>query len=282
MQGWRSGGGGCAGSVQRRPVISRDRAGHAACNRLAVMIKRSTLAVSCVLGMVGCGGGGDDAGTIDGAIDAPGVTVDAAIDAAPAGCPTTGRYLPLRTGGTWSYRVTDTANGTITSKTQVVGALENIGAIHPGVMAYKLTTTKPGGTTDSWQEDVGTGVRRHAENDLSGATQTSERYDPYRTRVDEAAAHLTTGAQWTESYTELVTVTGMPTTTTAKTERWTVVAAEENVTVPAGTYCALHLRRVSTVGGAPGSDKEYWFARGVGKIKESGAGQIEELTAATP
>lgn len=178
--------------------------------------------------------------------------------------------------------MTDVGNGTVTSKTQVVGALEDISATHAGIMAFKLTTTKPSGTTDSWQEDTGTAIRRHQENDNAGATTTTERYDPFRTRVDETPAHLAAGARWMESYTEVVTVTGMASTTTAKTEDWTVVATAEQITIPAGTYCALHLRRVSTVGGIAGSDKDYWFVRDLGKIKEVGASQLEELTAHTP
>ncbi len=186
--------------------------------------------------------------------------------------------MELTSGQSWTYKVTDTSAHTVTMKTQTVGALESITAIHPGVSAFKLTTTKSGGSTDSWQEDTGTEVRRHAENDNSGMTATSEHYDPYRIRVDETPAHVAAGATWMQSYTEFVTSAGM-TTTAAKTETWSVVAVDEMVDVPAGAFCALHLRRSSVVGGVAGSVKEYWFARRIGKIKETGAGQTEELTA---
>lgn len=240
---------------------------------------------ACGSGASGPGPGTDAATAIDAvtAIDAAtAIDAPAATDAATAGCPTTGRYLPLATGRTWSYRVTNVATGAVKTKTQVVGALEDISAVHAGVMAYKVTTTQPGGTTDSWQQDTGSAIRRHKENDNSGATFSTTQFDPYRTRLDETAAHLLVGAQWSESYTELVTVTGMAQTTVAKVETWNVVAVDEPLAVPAGTFCTLHLHRVSTVGGMPGSDKQYWFARGVGKIKESGASQVEELTGHTP
>lgn len=243
---------------------------------------RSSLAL---IFLAACGGGPsggpstDAAGTGDAATAIDATT---AIDAATGGCPTTGRYLPLATGRSWTYRVTDVATGAVKTKTQVVGALENITAVHAGVMAYKVTTTQPGGTTESWQQDTGSAIRRHKENDNAGATASTTQFDPYRTRVDETPAHVVAGAQWSESYTELVTVTGMAQTTAAKNERWNVVAVDEPVTVPAGTFCTLHLHRVSTVGGMPGSDKQYWFARGVGKIKEAGATQVEELTGHTP
>jgi hypothetical protein len=40
--------------------------------------------------------------------------------------------------------------------------------------------------------------------------------------------------------------------------------------VPAGTFDAIVLRKVG------GSEKRYWYVRGVGKVKETG-GQVEEL-----
>jgi hypothetical protein len=38
----------------------------------------------------------------------------------------------------------------------------------------------------------------------------------------------------------------------------------------------MRVRRISTAN-TGGSDKTYWFARGVGKIKEQGVSQLEEL-----
>lgn len=200
-------------------------------------------------------------------------------DAAGA-CLASGRYLKLAPGMSWTYKVTDTMSHTVSMKTQTVGALESV-AVHSGISAYKLTTTKPGGTTDSWQEDTGTEVRRHAENDNAGTNTTQEHYDPYRIRVDETPGHTTAGATWMSTYTEVVSVGGMPATTTPKTETWSVVAVDEKIDVPAGTFCTLHLHRTSVAGGMPGSTKDYWFAREVGKVKESGDGQTEELSAFT-
>jgi hypothetical protein len=54
-----------------------------------------------------------------------------------------------------------------------------------------------------------------------------------------------------------------------------VVARADSVTVPAGTFIAIHLERSNQV---TGSIKDYWFAPGVGKVKESGDSQIELLT----
>lgn len=222
------------------------------------------LASLCWVVVIGCGGSGG------------GDTPDASGD-----CPTTGRFLALSTGRSWTYKVTDTVNHTVAMKTQSVGALEPVVA-HPGVQAFKLTTTKPGGSTDSWQEDTGTEVRRHAENDNSGTNTTTEVYDPYKIRIDESPDHVLANASFTIAYDEIVSANGGPAMTTAKTEDWTIVAVDEMVDVPAGTFCALHIHRTSSVGGAVGSTKDFWFTRGVGKVKEVGDGQTEELSSVSP
>src|SRR5262245_4878736 len=115
--------------------------------------------------LAACGGGGDDA-----------------ADAA-AGCPAAGRYLDMPVGASFSYRVTDVGNGGTTQKVQTIGAVEDVGGPKAGTMANKVTTTKPGGMTISWQEDTGDSVIRHREQDQSGSTQTDEIYDPGKLRM---------------------------------------------------------------------------------------------------
>ena len=63
--------------------------------------------------------------------------------------------------------------------------------------------------------------------------------------------------------------------TTSKHDTWVVEATDAQITVPAGTFTCLQLRNLNTV---TGSDNRYWFAQGVGKIREEGATQVEELT----
>jgi hypothetical protein len=46
------------------------------------------------------------------------------------------------------------------------------------------------------------------------------------------------------------------------------------VTVPAGTFTTVHVQRVSGSGST--KQKDYWFAKGVGKVKETGGGQQNE------
>ncbi len=192
-------------------------------------------------------------------------------------CPTTGRYMELSTGASWTYQVDDGAE--LTTKTQAVGPEEDVGGDKAGVTAFRLTTTKVGGMVVSWQEDTGTAIVRHREQDMAGSAQTDEIYEPHRTRLDESADHTVDGATWMETYTESVTDLDGITTMVEKVETWTVEAVDEPVVVPAGAFCGLRVRRTSTAGGIDGSDKTFWYARGVGKVKETGANQTEELMA---
>ena len=62
------------------------------------------------------------------------------------------------------------------------------------------------------------------------------------------------------------------------TVTWTVVGVDESVTVPAGTFTCLHVHSVES--GAKGYDSEFWYARNVGKVKESGT-ELRELVGYT-
>jgi hypothetical protein len=62
-------------------------------------------------------------------------------------------------------------------------------------------------------------------------------------------------------------------TTTTKDEVWMVEAVDEMLTVSAGTFLTLRVRK-TTSGNA---DNTYWFAKGVGKVQEMGE-QVETLT----
>lgn len=236
--------------------------------QLASMRFVHAVVVACLAcaGFAACGGSKE--GSPDAPIDVP--------------CATTGRYLPLASGNSWSYAVTDVGTGAKENKTQTVGAMEDVGGAKAGVMAYRLTTTKVGGMVTSWQQDTGDMVVRHREIDAAGSQMTDEVYLPSKLRIDETPAHTAVGAIWDVPYEEAVTEsqTGI-TVRVTKSERWTVIAADEPVSVGAGSFCALKLRRTSMSGGGSKSDKTFWFARGVGKIREDGTEQIEVLTAYT-
>lgn len=189
----------------------------------------------------------------------------------------TGRLLPAKIGASWTYRVTD-ADGVVSTKVHSIEALEDVGGRKAGVTAFRFRTEKDNGSTVSWQEDRTTSIVRHREQsyDASGALEAEEYYDPGKVRVDESTEHLTSGAAWEEAWTEVRIDPVEGEASSPRSAAWTVEAATETVTVPAGTFTCVRLRRVSTNESGLGSDKTFWFAPGVGKVKETG-GKTEEL-----
>lgn len=200
-------------------------------------------------------------------------------DGGPVTCttPAAQRYLPLAVGRSWTYD-TSRPGEPVVVKTSTVEVLEDVGDRKAGITAYRIRTGKSGGQGDvvSWQEDLCASIVRHREQNFDpGDTLLTEQFFvPGKVRVDETAAHTAMGATWTTAYTEVEVDPILGTKTVSKEETWTVEAAAESVTVPAGTFVALKVRKV-TSGNA---DKLYWFAPGVGKVREEGE-QLEELTA---
>lgn len=191
--------------------------------------------------------------------------------------PSTGRLLPLKQGVSWTYKITD-SKGVFSDKKTTVEALEDVGGTKAGTRAFRVRTEDTGGATVGWQEDTGTSVVRHREQEFDAANKqlTDAFFTPSKLRLDESEAHLASGATFTTTHTEKSTdLSTMLTTTVDKTETWTVESLDDTVTVPAGTF---HCVRIHRVGAATGSsDKLYWFAHGVGKVKETGGARSEEL-----
>jgi hypothetical protein len=187
--------------------------------------------------------------------------------------------LPLATGNSWTFRVTD--GDTVETKVQTVGEREPVGGSgpHASVLAFRVTTergTDGSNETVSYQATVGSRVVRYREqafNATTGDLDIEEYWDPYKLRVEQAEEFLEDGASFLETYDETKLVPGDEPTTATRSDRWTVLAAREMVTVPAGTFEALKVSRVSS---SQGAVKTYWFVENVGKVKEDG-GQLEEL-----
>lgn len=192
------------------------------------------------------------------------------------GEPDSGALLPWKVGNRWTYRVTE--DGQVSEKETTVGELEPVGGSGPyrDTLANRVTTLK--GVNDktlSWQSVSGERVVRYREQSFKASTgelDTDETWDPPKLHVDESAEHAAVGASWLEDYQETKQPASGAATTETNRDRWTVIADDESVTVPAGTFHALVLRKS---GGS--TTKTYWFVRGVGKVKESG-GQLEELS----
>ena len=236
--------------------------------------RASRLALTLALAVTAAGcGSNDPGGGADGGATAQ--------DPCPEG------FLPLKTGTTWKYFVRDVSSQVATNKETVV---EDLGVVPkvPGKMAYRVRTKKGVSLRDetvSWQNREGSAIVRYQESSFQPVAgmlteNLTEWWSPSKLRISENGDHLRKGATWNESYMETSIEAGV-TTMRMRTDSWTVVGVNEEVTVPKGTYKALHLRRQgaqsSSAGDDGGGDKQYWFVCNVGKVKETG-GQTEELT----
>lgn len=230
------------------------------------------MASVAVVFAAGCGGSDGGGGGGGGAADGGGGGDD-------GGGGDTGRYFPLEVGASWTYRVTDVSDASVSSKSQTVEAFEDVGGDKAGVMAFRMRSEKDNGYTLSWQEDTGTAVIRHREEsyDLADVFESEDWFTPYKLRIDESNAHVELDATFSDSYTEdsIDHTNGDLLTSTTKSEDWVVEAVDDEIDVPAGTFVCLRLFRSND---GTGTQKRYWFARGVGKVKETGGAQIEELS----
>lgn len=186
------------------------------------------------------------------------------------------RYEPWSTGAVWSYKLTaPSGSPSAMNKLTTVMAPRDVGGVHTGTTAFLVHIEQLFGSKDVYEAFVGDLDVRYQSTfyDANGSLTGVDIDLPYRLKLDESAAHTVTGAQWSETFTE--TSDGQ---TKQKTEQWLVVDAAEPVTVIAGSYTALHVRRTSS----GGTIQDYWYVRGVGKVKEVGGAQTEELISFTP
>jgi hypothetical protein len=226
-----------------------------------------------LLSISACGGSGSDNPGADANNQPP--TADAPTD------PTL-RLEPWSTGSTWSYNLTDPA-GVLAPQTGQLTTLTgpvDVGGVHAGKMALIAHIDQMVGTKDVYEAisgDLDVRYKTDFYDDQHNLT-SSEFYQPYRVKLDESPAHVVDGATWSETFTQTSTPAGGSPTTKTKTDQWRVVSANESITVADGTFTALHVQRTSS----SGSVQDYWYARGVGKLQETGGGQTEELASFTP
>ena len=246
------------------PPAKRERAARvdrrAACRLLFQPGMTSRRLAALTIAVAGCGAGcSGGSGTVTG----------------DPGAASGKNYLPLSVGASWTYAVT-AATGMTGQGTITVEAAEN--APGDGQSALRVHTVLLDGGTIAWQQSTGAGVVRLEEKQLdqTGAVLVDKQYAPPILVLDESAAHLVSGATWTEQYMETKT----PSTkkkATKETTDWTVEAVADTVTVPAGTYTCIRVRRNHTSSKTP-SNTVSWYADGVGKVKETGAGAFNDET----
>jgi hypothetical protein len=183
---------------------------------------------------------------------------------------------PLAHGARWTY-IAKTTNG------QVLGMkeLQMQEIVHDGQQAW-LQSDSPN-ANGVWDESVltrdGTVVYRvHREAKDANGTLEIVDYDPGFARSNDAWD--TVGFSEEFLYERRSTDgSGLNPDVEARGHSFTILAIDEQITVPAGTFDCLKFERVRTVGGASGDRVLFWFAWGVGKVREENPAEstIEEL-----
>lgn len=186
------------------------------------------------------------------------------------------RYLPTTVGDVWRYDVTDpTGVDPQTIKRQeITEEFVPDGETEP---VFVQETTKNTGRTVNWMRVVGESTVRvqQQDYDVNGVLERTTRYEPYRLRLDESAERLAQGATWDETYTEIVyDPNGVELQRIDAIDQWTIMAVDMPCATPWGELSCIHVHREQIQGGI--AIKDYFFARGYGKIREEG-GQIETL-----
>jgi hypothetical protein len=248
------------------------------------MTKRSSIsnlsaavAVVACLGLAACGKADPGVTGTAGSMGSAGVIGAGGAGGSGMGDPS--QLLPLKTGNWWTYLVTD-ENQVPTPKTQTVMEQEPVGGTGPnaGLMAFRMVTRKGVDGMDetiSWQARVGTRVVRYREQAYMAnpphALELEEYWVPFKLRVDETPAHMVAGSSWVETDRETKLPVGGTPLTLDSEDRWTVAAERQAVTVQGRNYEVLILTKTGVAA------KTYWWARGIGKVKEIGVNQTEEL-----
>jgi hypothetical protein len=178
--------------------------------------------------------------------------------------------FPVALGNRWTFKVTS-SKGNITQKVQTVtGTVStDTGA------AFVFRTEREANLTISHQRasDDGKLVRVYEQGDEEDISVMGRvRFVPPQLRID--GMRTSAGANYESSHVEEhLSATDQVVSRVPKTQRFLVEAVDDEITVPAGVFKTVRVRR-ETVGG---SSKTYWYAFGVGKVKEVG-GQTEELS----
>jgi hypothetical protein len=248
-------------------------------------MNRSGLVAALALALAACGGGGnsddgDDGDDVaDDADDADDADADGGPDAGSSGqCGFAGDdYLPYAAGNTWTYSLTDLDSGARATKEQRIEPEFE----HPEYgLVFTQVTGKINGSTVSLARREGDRVLRFQQEDRD-ATDALERttiYEPPQVRIDESPERTELGAEWDETYTEIeLDPDGVELSRIETLDHNEVIGVDDPCDSPLGEFRCMRIQRTRLAGGV--AEKEFQFARGIGKIREIGSNQLEELSA---
>jgi hypothetical protein len=186
-------------------------------------------------------------------------------------------YFPLAVGAAWTYRITNQAGATADKMTTVETLEAANGASGP--LAFRIRNEALDGTTINWEQVDGAAVVRYRQHVLDGnaAAVLDKTYAPSSLVLDEASAHLVPGAIWSETYAQTQVPVGGQPKTSQEVVKWTLEAVDDVVTVPAGVFTCLRVRRHHS-SSMNVADEVHWYAPRTGRVKETGSGPLSDQT----
>lgn len=187
-------------------------------------------------------------------------------------------YYPMRVGDSWRYKEKDIYNNVSTLVYEVVGRETIDFGRETGkrevLLLENTLPDKPEEYRIQYIEDDGVRAVRHRHliYDEKGTLTKTRDFVPGFLRFDRDKVRV--GDTWTEDVTKYTdSLEGLGEQTTHTKYQYEVVAVDEPVTVVAGTFRCLRIRRTELMGSEV---KEYYFGFGVGKVKEVTEGVKEE------
>jgi hypothetical protein len=170
-------------------------------------------------------------------------------------------YFPMLNGGVWTYRHTKVGDEVWN---EVVTMTEATGQNAPGYLLVDQPN-RDGETTEQIWRWVDTAVMRVNRRELKdGNLLRLSTYDPGFTRFD--TRWTTQGFEETITYTRMEQESGLGPVVEERTQHFEVLETQASVTIDDTTYedCLLVARTRPDTGDVG----HYWFAPGVGKVKE--------------
>lgn len=197
-------------------------------------------------------------------------------DPPPPGPSGENNLAPLATGARWTYRITDPLRDAPFEKTvDVVGPQQVPGSTQSAIL---VVDTEPTQEERGWLvEKDGFVLRAREEDRQAGLLVRTTTWSPAAPKTLSASAPV--GSVYEATVLEHEEHADGTFTEKNQTYRFTVVAKDVQVTVPAGTFTCLKVSRVRL--DKAGTDRTYWLAPDVGKVREEGE-RTEELVAYTP
>ena len=184
---------------------------------------------------------------------------------------------PLGTGARWTYRVTDPLRDAPFDKVVEVAGPQQIP--ESSATAILVVDSEPTQEERAWLvERNGLVLRAREEDWRAGALVRKTTWTPEAPKTLAADAPLGWTHRETVSESEWHASDGL-TAVKDQIYEFTVVGTNVQVTVPAGTFTCLKVTRVRL--DKPGTDRTYWLAPDVGKVREEGE-RTEELVEYSP